>query len=56
MCNSSMNLQESDLGVVRIVQELNSIIASGEFPTLFTNDELDGLLQVLLRMTIGTIQ
>lgn len=38
--------QESDLGEARIVQELNSIIACGESTTLFTNDDLDDLLQV----------
>lgn len=41
-------MQESDLGDVRVLQALNSIVSSGELPTLFTNDELEGLLQVIL--------
>lgn len=33
-----------------MLQALNSIITSGELPTLFTEDELEGLLQVSKRI------
>ena len=41
-----LGTQESDLGDVKIVQALNSILTSGELANLFSNDELEGLLQV----------
>ena len=31
---------------IDILQKLNSLITTGELPTLFTNDEMNGILQV----------
>jgi hypothetical protein len=38
-----------------VLQALNSIISSGELPTLFTDDELDGLLQVRKLVIVATV-
>lgn len=40
-----MYVQEKDLGN-DMLKVLNSIVACGELPALFSNDEMDGLLQV----------
>ena len=40
--------QERDLSSVEILEALNSLVACGELPTLFSNDEMDGLLQVAI--------
>ena len=39
-------LQDENLGSVEVLQMLNNLVASGELPSLFSNDEMDGLLQV----------
>lgn len=39
-----------------VMGTLNSFMACGELPTLFTNDEMDGLLQVRLSLTVHTDQ
>ena len=44
--HSIFGVQEKDLGSVDVLKVLNSIFGCGELPTLFSNDELDGLLQV----------
>ena len=38
--------QERDLASVEILEALNALVACGELPALFSNDEMDGLLQV----------
>ena len=38
--------QEKDLRSTEIVQTLNSLCGTGELPTLFSNDEMNGILQV----------
>jgi hypothetical protein len=39
-------LQEEDLSSPLVADTLNSVMACGELPTLYTNDEMEGLLQV----------
>ena len=39
-------LQDENLASVEVIQMLNSLVACGELPSLFSNDEMDGLLQV----------
>ena len=41
-------LQEKDLSSPLVADTLNSVMSCGELPTLYTNDEMDGLLQVRL--------
>ena len=38
--------QDENLASVEVLQMLNSLVACGELPSLFSNDEMDGLLQV----------
>jgi len=44
------DLQERDLVNGRYMDAINSLLASGEYPFLFTNDELDSLLLVGLNV------
>ena len=39
-------LQEKDLTSPLVADTLNSVLACGELSTLYTNDEMEGLLQV----------
>ncbi len=39
-------MQEEDLSSPLVADTLNSVMACGELPTLYTNDEMEGLLQV----------
>ena len=41
-----VSLQESDLDSIEVLQTLNSLFSTGELPTLFSNDEMSGILQV----------
>ena len=38
--------QERDVISIEVLQRLNSLFATGELPTLFSNDEMNGILQV----------
>ena len=42
----SSTLKADDLENKLILETLNSILAIGDVPTLFSNDEVDGLLEV----------
>ena len=41
-------LQADDIENKLILETLNSILAIGDVPTLFSNDEVDGLLEVII--------
>lgn len=45
-------IQEQDLVSGQYVDAINSLLVSGEYPFLFTNDELDSLLLVSLAVTV----
>ena len=45
-------LQDENLGSVEVLQMLNGLVACGELPSLFSNDEMDGLLQVGIEVWI----
>ena len=42
----SLTFKADDLENKLILETLNSILAIGDVPTLFSNDEVDGLLEV----------
>ena len=44
--NVCLILQDENMASVEVIQMLNSLVACGELPSLFSNDEMDGLLQV----------
>ena len=44
--NEYHTMQEEDLSSPLVADTLNSVMACGELPTLYTNDEMEGLLQV----------
>ena len=41
-------LQSDDIENKLILETLNSILAIGDVPTLFSDDEVDGLLEVII--------
>ena len=45
-------MQEKDLTSPLVADTLNSVMACGELPTLYTNDEMEGLLQVSFSIRI----
>ena len=49
---SCHTMQEEDLSSPLVVDTLNSVMACGELPTLYTNDEMEGLLQVSFKFFV----
>ena len=48
----SIFMQARDLEDPVYLDAINSLLISGEYPHLFTNDEMEGLLQVLITFII----
>lgn len=49
-------LQSRDLADPVYLDAINSLLVSGEYPHLFSNDEMDGLLQVGFSHTFHTLK